>query len=338
MKKLDKKQVPQFIALCVLTAGVSGYLVMHLVAPSQVSAGTRPPAAPTPVGGPAPAPGRPASAAAASGTGTTAVAAVPAATDAPPPTPAMHDPFAPGYVDPSTILAKNGAAPAAAPALPGLPVGHRQANGQRSWSHAGFVPLGSGSARQPQRLPVAWKRSDVRPARSARRACSAICSGGTGLDRHRSSARERTAKVAILRSGESRRIVRSGEFVDGMYRVTGVTRTSVTLRHGAASYQLVLGAAKAGPAAPGAAPGMPFTVPPAAPVSAPAPRPAAVIDGAIIPVYRSARPKAALAPLQRQDQALLAAETLSVPNPSPSAAQVAAEISRGLQMHGETAL
>ena len=42
MKKLDKKQIPQFAALCVLSAGVFGYFVVKIVTPSPAAAGTRP--------------------------------------------------------------------------------------------------------------------------------------------------------------------------------------------------------------------------------------------------------------------------------------------------------
>ena len=42
MNKLDKKQIPQFAALCVLSAGVFGYFVMKIVTPSPAAAGTRP--------------------------------------------------------------------------------------------------------------------------------------------------------------------------------------------------------------------------------------------------------------------------------------------------------
>ena len=42
MNKLDKKQIPQFAALCVLSAGVFGYFVVKIVTPSPAAAGTRP--------------------------------------------------------------------------------------------------------------------------------------------------------------------------------------------------------------------------------------------------------------------------------------------------------
>ena len=42
MKKLDKKQLPQFAALCILSAGVFGYFVLRLVTPTPAAAGNRP--------------------------------------------------------------------------------------------------------------------------------------------------------------------------------------------------------------------------------------------------------------------------------------------------------
>ena len=41
MKKLEKKQIPQFAALCILSAGVFGYFVIRIVTPSPAAAGTR---------------------------------------------------------------------------------------------------------------------------------------------------------------------------------------------------------------------------------------------------------------------------------------------------------
>lgn len=326
MKPIDKKQIPQFAALCIVTAGVFGYLVVHFVAPGPASAGTRPAAAPARPASPAPAAGQ-ASAAAPSTPG--AAAGAVASTDipdAPPPSPAMHDPFAVGYVDPATT-ASAAATPVQAPALPKLP-----APGKKTASlGTASLPVGPSAPALPGSLspfPVrlggpaaggvtALPAAPAAPALPAPPAApswtvTGVLQGASG-------------KVAILRSGEARRIVRAGDFVDGTYRVTGVTRTSVVLRHGAFMYQLPLGGAKAAPAA------SPSVSAPAAPL--PLPRSAAVMDNALVPAYHAASVHAPLAPLKRQEQVGLAAEAPFVPTAAPvSPAKVATAVSLGLRL------
>lgn len=304
MKPLDKKQIPQFAALCVLTAGVAGYLVIHLAAPGPVSAGTRPtvPVPATPVPAAPASPGTstpPGSAAASAATASAKPEDDAASTDAPPPSPGMHDPFAVGYVDPASLTADGGGP--AAPALPKLPTGKPAAGIQTAGIH-GLSPMPVSFSEAPA-LPGGLSgfpgHSDgAAPGLPAAPAAPALPAGPaaptwtvTGVLQGASG------KVAILRSGEARRIVRSGDFVDSTYRVVGVTRTSVTLRHGTVAYQLVLGASKTAPAKPGIAPAG-LGVPPAAP---PMPQEAARISPeAAVPVYRDAHPEAALAHLHRQ--------------------------------------
>jgi len=317
MKTLDKKQIPQFAVLCVVTAGVFGYLVVHLVAPGTASAGTRPAAAPAHPALPVSAAG-PASAA----PGAAASTDVP---DAPPPGPTMHDPFAVGYVDPSTTTAAAALTPVQAPALPKLP-----APGKKTASQgAAPLPFGPSVPALPGSLspfpvrpsgPMASRvtslpAAPVTPALPAAPAApswtvTGVLQGASG-------------KVAILRSGEARRIVRAGDFVDGTYRVTGVTRDSVVLRHGTFVYQLPLGGAKAEPAAFPA-----VSAPVAAPL--PVPRSAAVMDGTLIPAYHAAPVHTPLAQLKHQGELALVAEAPSVPSAAP--AKVAASISLGLRL------
>jgi len=57
------------------------------------------------------------------------------------------------------------------------------------------------------------------------------------------------AQVAILRSGDQRRIVKRGDEVDSQFRVVSVTRNSVVLGHGDARFTLPLGSAKSAAAA-----------------------------------------------------------------------------------------
>jgi hypothetical protein len=288
MKKLDKKQIPQFAALCVLSAGLFGYLVIHLVAPGPVSAGTRTPAAPAVGQSPTGQAAATAVQAAGAGVTTAGSAAAPetADADAPPPTPAMHDPFAVGYVDPAALPG----ASLAALKSPTLPSAGKQVAGTGkiaplpiTFPGAPSLPGSLSSFPAPANgaapsLPPAPAAPALPPAPAAPSwTVTGVLQGANG-------------KVAILRSGDARRIVRSGDLVDSTYRVTGVTRTSVLLRHGATVYHLVLGGTKATPAAPGAAlnapsvvPAIPFAVPAAPPESAPpsllVPKTASANDG-----------------------------------------------------------
>lgn len=304
MKKLDKKQIPQFIALCVLAAGVAGYLVMHLVAaPARVSASTLPAAAPSA----APA----VDAAAKPGAAKPAEAAADPAGDtigAPPPSSSMHDPFVVGYVDPGTA-AVPAPRPAAAkmpsaPALPKQP-GQMAAAGRIGVMPVSFpaapalpAPLG-GFPGRPAGLPSAPPASAFSDAPAAPLWTVTGVLQGTG------------GKVAILRSGDVRRIVRSGDFVDSTFRVTRVTRTTVFLRHGAASYELALGGTKATPPVkPGAARQQEAVI-----------HQEAVINDTVIPVYHTAQPKPALTaqPLPEADPSLASEPLVAAHLPSPAA-------------------
>lgn len=338
MKPIDKKQIPQFAALCVVSAGVFGYLVVHLVAPGTASAGTRPAASPhpaLPVAAAGPAPAVPSAASAvSSAAGSMGAAASTDAPDAPPPSPAMHDPFAVGYADPSTTAA-TAPGPAQAPGLPKmLPAPGKTA----SVGPLAALPTGPSAPA----LPGSLSPFPVRPPRPTAAAVTGPRMGGvTSLPAAPAAPALPAApappawtvtgvlegasgEVAILRSGDARRIVRAGDFVDGTYRVAGVTRTSVFLRHGAAVYQIPLGGAKAGPA-PAPLPAMPAAAPP------PSPRSAAVLDSTLVPAYRAAPVHAPLAQLKDQEPAGLAAETPTARPASPAAlpAQVAGAVSVG---------
>ena len=274
MKKLDKKQIPQFAALCVLTSGLFGYVVLHLVAPGPVSAGTRPAAAPTPAAGTKIGDakiGDTKAGGAASTTGGAASTTDAAGTvNAPPPSPAMHDPFAVGYVDPKTAPAPPAAIQMpAAPALPKLAAASGPSILPVGFPGAPALPGGLSSFPvRPAGIAVGLPAAPAAPALPAAPAAplwtvTGVLQGADG-------------DVAVLRSGDARRFVRSGDFVDSTFRVTAVTRTSVMLRHGAAFYQLPLGGAKAAPAKPAF---------PAAPMPLPTPRPAA-ISSMVTPLLR----------------------------------------------------
>ena len=271
MQKLDKKQMPQFVGLCVLSTGVFGYFGLRMMTPSPAAAATRPalkPAAASEAAAVIPASGG-AAVQAAPGTASTPAGAEAAA---PPPTPGMRDPFLIGYHDPK-------AAPAAPPAFtpppsPGGPVpaaGPQVASAQihevapmevapapvSGLSMPGFAaappapPLPSGVSALP-----AQKIAPPPPA-PPKWTVTGLLQGEDG------------GGMAVLRDGESRCIVHVGDFVDGLFRVTAVTRSSVVLRHGAAFYTLSLGT-KAEEKAPAPVPSTaPAIVP--APVSMPAP-------------------------------------------------------------------
>lgn len=329
--KLDKKQLPQFIALGVLTAGVGTYAVVHLAAPGPVSAQTRP-AAPVPAKTSLPTtnakPGDPMPADAAASADIA---------DAPPPSPTMHDPFAVGYVDPGTLPA------AAVSAASKLPPGKQVA------ALGGLSPLpiglptapalpGSGFSAVPMNvpsLPTAPPAPMLPPAKAfvpdaPKWTVTGVLQGTGG-------------EVAILRSGDARRIVRAGDFVDSTYRVTGVTRTSVLLRHGTSVYQLSLGA-KSAPstalqASPMPAPQHGFSIP--APASAPESKLSmpAVLGSTIVPVSPPTKIPAPLAHLSQPESGLtLAAGALPDLDREPSPAKVARAISAGLRLLDGTVL
>ena len=253
MNKLDKKQIPQFAALCVLSAGAFGYFVVKMVTPSPAAAGTRPHpvtgaalaassrVSPTTVGEAGKA-GESKTDAEKSGTVSDAAATV---EDAPAPTPGMRDPFVIGYVDPKS--------PSALPAVPALSPAQNKPTASLAKSakaagpqvasihEVGPAPVGVsvlpfglkglpplGEASLP---PVTLKKAEPEAPAAPAWTVTGVLQSGTG-------------QIAILRSGEARRIVHTGDFVDSVYRVTTVTRSAVILRHGKTFYHLTLGTAK----------------------------------------------------------------------------------------------
>ena len=340
MKPLDKKQLPQIIALGILTAGAGTYAAVRLAAPGPVSAQTHS-AAVAPVS--AVKPGDPRLSSTKPGMAVPAgIVAATSTSDAPPPAPGMRDPFAVGYSD---TAAGPGSVPST-PALPALMPGKQVAAVGRlspmpispapMFGLPSAPPLPGGNHGQalpglplgPSAPAVSITAAPAPPAWIV----TGVLAGADG-------------KVAILRSGDARRIVRSGDFVDGTYRVTAVSRTAVILRHGLAVYQIKLGGTKATPSVIPAS--LPFSQP-----KPPMPVPSAskaVLDSAIIPVYHVAEPAAPLVHLTKQGQdrqvLIVAAETPSVPcvtpeppAPAVSAAKVARTISLGLHLLDGTVL
>lgn len=281
MKKLEKKQVPQFIALCILSSGVFGYFVVRLVTPTPAAAGTRP----RPVQEAAK-PGAVAAAPSAKKAGAVTDTASP--TDAAPipaPTAGMRDPFVVGYVDPKLV-------PAGAPAAPALPAPAKAAHTQMASIHEmGPAPV---SAPFVPGLPLGLK--SFPPA-----APSSLASAGLPSAPHAPALPQAPAaptwtvtgvlqndaqQVAILRNGEARRFVRTGDFVDSQFKVVDVTRSSVTLRHGAAVYHLLLGGVKPATAPAKSPASLPvLTMPAAKPQSAAAQ--AASLNRSLTAIYES---------------------------------------------------
>lgn len=301
MNKLDKKQMPQFAALCVLSAGAFGYFVMKIVTPSPAAAGTRP----HPVAEAASA--AHSSVKTAAGTG---VAPAEEEAEAPAPTPGMRDPFVVGDAAPKTPpVQTGGAALPALPGLPGLPAAHMPKPTKvgvpqlASIHEVSPAPIGVPAA---PALPFGLKGFSPVSAASAPRV---VPPKATVLDAPAAPTWTVTGvlqndlgQVAVLRNGEARRIVRTGDFVDNVYRVVAVTRSTVTLRHGKTFYHLTLGAAK--PAAPASVMPIPFAAP------SPAPKPTSEDQAARLPA-RPVPPQPV--PVQVVQSALLLAHSYLAP-------------------------
>lgn len=310
MNKLDKKQIPQFAALCVLSAGVFGYFVVKIVTPSPAAAGTRPHPVAEPIAAATTSP-----AAAKKVTPDKADAGPNSApaqdeTEAPAPTPGMRDPFVVGYVDPGAPTA-----PPAQPALPAKPANAATTSSAKPPKAAGSQvasirevgPMSLGVPPTPslpfglKRLPALGAAPALPAALNQAAAPAAPAWTVTGV------LQNEAGQIAVLRSGEARRIVHTGDFVDSVYRVVSVTRSAVVLRHGQTFYHLTLGAAKPAPAE---------TVLPSAPVSSPARTPAhgpirPPQDAALAPAGRSAGAESGL--VQVIQAALLLARSYMAP-------------------------
>jgi len=262
VKKLDKKQTSQVAVMGVLSAGLFGYFAKTLILPSPASAKgpAPPPAAPAATSGAA---GSPApSAASAPGAHQTASAAgaVTAPADVPAPSPLMRDPF----VQPVSSAPPVVAAPAPAPAPAAAPP-------VRVTRLEGLSPAPLFVPRAPV-LP--FPAAGARPAPTAAGLPPLPVAPPWTVTGVLQSGSEH---IAILRSGEARRFVRQGEYVDSQFQVASVTRNAVVLRSGRAVFTLPLGGAKeTGQAKAGHSPAFPVSAPsvPALPASFRAPMPA----------------------------------------------------------------
>lgn len=321
MKKLDKKQIPQFVALCVLSSGVFGYFVMRMVTPSEAAASSASPPAQVATA-PKAAATDPKVAAndpkvAAPIVVASALPGTPAAGLAPLtplPLAGMRDPFVVGYVDPKIPLPT-----APLPAPPKLITASTQI-GRTNLPGLSVLPAPSAPD-----LPTGLTGFSVRPTRTAP-TLPTIAAPPTPAPTWTVTGvlQTDTEKMAILRSGEARRIVRSGDFVDSTFRVADVTRSYVVLKHGTETYRLMLGGGK-----PSTAPTLPptsvsgpptFTAPPK--YSAPA-APTSAAPTSAAPARRSGQPGEASLTQAGRSLSHLAALWL---NKVPSAPVHAAEV------------
>lgn len=246
MKKLEKKQIPQVVVLAVLALGLFGYFAKTLLMPGPVSAKAAVPAPATAVTalGAKPAPG----------TAVPGVAAVP-----PMPSATMRDPFAPAITASSNSAAPMQAALAARAAVHAAAPAPRLAS-LRALPAAGFsIP-----AAPPLPFPAAAAPPVYgRPTASLPPLPAAPSWTVTGV------LQSGAEHIAILRSGETRRFVKQGDYVDDQFQVAQVTRSFVVLRAGRSAFTLSLGGTKDKRAG---AVGRTFAPPlPALPISAPAP-------------------------------------------------------------------
>lgn len=229
MKPLAKNQVPQVIVLGLLCAAFFSYFIFKMVVPTPAAAGVRA-ASPTTVAkvanpaqtnpsqpGPAqanlaPNSSQQANIASATGDPSASVAA-------PPPTPGMHDPFAPEISAQAQV-----SQPAPSVRTASLKTSDLSA------IHVPSVPSlpAMGVREMPTNLPdLAQSATAEQPAVPNWTVTGVVASG--------------SEHMAILRSGDARRFVRQGDVVDGDFRVASVSRDSVVLQHGKTRITLLLG-------------------------------------------------------------------------------------------------
>ncbi len=243
MKKLDKKQIPQFVALCVLSSGVFGYFVIRMVTPSEASASTAVRQSTPVAAGPTtkavtPVPTTVNTAAGAPLIVASAVTPTVAGDPAPAvlqPLAGMRDPFVVGYVEPKI----------APPVAPVIAPPKLIASPNPQMARATLPGLSAFPAPPAPDLPNGLTGFSVRPTQMAPSLPRVLAPPTPAPAWTVTGVLQANAeKVAILRNGEARRIVRSGDFVDSTYQVADVTRSYVVLRHGSATYRLMLGGGK----------------------------------------------------------------------------------------------
>jgi len=246
MQKLDQKQKMQVAGLSVAAVGLFGYFTYQMLQVSPAAAKTQSASA---------AGQQTKSTLTSTSSSTSTTAAKPAttlakadlaatATDAPAPTLTMRDPFVPGIADPAALdayLKSNpaGAKPAEAP--------H---NASGSWNKpSSFVaplPRPDDGMTLPPARPAEFSATPLpSPAPVAAESPSWTVTGVIQGD---------DGRIAIMRNGDARRMVHTGDMVDDTYRVVDVSQGKVKLAHGKQTYTIVLGAKPVVPAASPATP------------------------------------------------------------------------------------
>jgi hypothetical protein len=262
VKKLDKRQAPLVVILSLLAAGLFGFFVYQMITPSKAAAHMQP-----------------------SEEGLRQVRsiaqAVVAPVLAPPPSAGMRDPFIPGITDPAVLMAYRKTLQAAKPSSPG---GARPIPIPAAWNSAISMPhvtplpaayptFGGNSHGSLAAAPIAPVDYDLQAPSWT---LTGIVESGGG-------------EIAIMRNGDSRRMVRRGEMVDGQFRVVDVEANRVVLASGKARFNLPLGGEKKAPpvqsqATPGAT---------AAPSNTPPSLATPAVSGATAPSTSNAGPSAA---------------------------------------------
>ncbi|MCW3058981.1 MAG: hypothetical protein JWQ02_802 [Capsulimonas sp.] len=245
MNKIDKKQLPQLIALIVLSVGVFGFFIFRMIVP-------------TPAAAQAPKTAKSSETEAAK---KVAVAITDAGEIAPAPAPSalMRDPFLPGVADTAALEAYQKARTVATPTPSSAP--RRFTN--RRMGTASLTALSPMPVPQVSPLPnmgalpgpgqiSAAPTVIPAPAAPVTWTVTGVMGGDGG--------------VAILRDGDKRRIVRQGDQLEGGLRIHHIARGAVILERDGQTYRLPLGGAKdAAPRTP-AADSAPAANAPAAPI------------------------------------------------------------------------
>lgn len=222
MGKLDQKQKIQVVVLGALAAVMFGTFIFRMIQVTPAAAKTQTASTDQ----------TSTTSASSSKTKFTATAADDAlVADAPPPTSTMRDPFVPAFADQSAIQAYQKSVDPAKPAA-------QQTSG--SWNKM-VPPLVAplprpGDLSMPASLTVAPLPKPVaQTVADPTWTVTGVVDGDDG-------------RMAILRSGDSRRMVRMGDMVDDTYRVVDVDEGHVTLAHGKSKFKLDVGARPAAPA------------------------------------------------------------------------------------------
>ena len=229
MNKIDKKQLPQLIALIVLSVGVFGFFIFRMLAPTPAAAQS------------------PAVAKSTAGTDavkTAVVAAVAAVlVPAPAPTAAMRDPFLPGVADQTALDAyQKTLAVAAAAAAP-----HRLAAYVSSGRRFGRQAASLTAMPVPQVAPLPTLDAFSSPSVNTAQPMPVVAPPAAPVTWSVTGVLGGDGGVAILRDGESRRIVKQGDLLLGGLRVAHIARGSVTLERDGQKYRLPLGGSKDAP-------------------------------------------------------------------------------------------